>query len=221
MDHILKSRLVVAMVAAIAASAVMLATTTATPPKLTTELASLRISTQVVELVASPEALTPTSRSPAAASPEQIISAIFQATIGRVAAGAGAGFLVGFLGGGAAALGAFGRIPVIGTPIVQAIAITAGIVGIPIGAVVGAVSAVVSLASSLGSMLAPPASVSATAARKAAVTQPHRSTNSSTRPNRHAAKPSAKTSAPQQSSNQPQAGSGRGHAAASNRAERH
>src|SRR6478736_3409577 len=116
MDHILRSRPVVATVAAIAASTVMLATTTAAPPKPTTELASLRISTQVVDLVASPAALTPIARSVAAASPDEIISGIVQSAITSVVAGAGSGFLVGFFGAGALALNVFGRIPVIGTP---------------------------------------------------------------------------------------------------------
>jgi hypothetical protein len=140
------------MVAVVAAGAVVLATPSLAPPKPPTELTSPQVVTQSVQLVARPETLTLAARAAtAAASPEEIVSTFFQATVGRVIAGAGSGFLVGFFGAGALALQVFGRIPVVGTPIVQAIAITAGILGIPIGAVAGALTIVTALVSSLRS----------------------------------------------------------------------
>ncbi|WP_179471361.1 hypothetical protein [Mycolicibacterium vinylchloridicum] len=145
------------IVAVVAAGAIVLATPSLAPPHPPAQLTSSRVSTQAVTLVAQPEVLAPVARVAAAASPDEIISTVFQATIGRVIAGAGSGFLVGFFGGGALALQVFGRIPVLGTPIVQAIAITAGIVGIPIGVVFGAISAISSWASGIRSQPAPAA----------------------------------------------------------------
>jgi hypothetical protein len=220
MEHDTHHRPLTRMVAVVAAGAVMLATPSLVQPKPPTQLTSPRTSDQVVALVAYPEALALAPRAAAAASPDEIISTVFEATLGRVLAGAASGFLVGFFGGGALALQAFGRIPVVGTPIVQAIAITAGIVGVPIGAIAGALAIVASVVSNLRSMLAPPAS-----ARKSAAPTPHRPTQPGARSNRDAAKPSArsvrKAAGPQQRSDTAKAGSGRDRDAAAKRAGRH
>lgn len=203
------------IVAVVAAGAVVLATLSLAPPHRPAQLTSSRVLTQAVTLVAQPEVLAPVARAAAAAAPDEIISTVFQATIGRVIAGAGSGFLVGFFGGGALALQVFGRIPVLGTPIVQAIAITAGIVGIPIGAIAGALSIVASGVSGLRS----PA-----AARKTTAATVHRPTQPGSRSNRHVAKPTKtvrKATAPQQRSEAAKAGSGRDRDAAAKRAGRH
>lgn len=219
MEHDSHYRPLTRMVAVVAAGAVVLATPSLAPPKPPTQMTSPRTSDQVVALVAYPEALALAPRAAAAASPDQIISTVFEATLGRVLAGAASGFLVGFFGGGALALQVFGRIPVVGTPIVQAVAITAGIVGIPIGAIAGALSIVASVVSNLRSMLAPPAS-----ARKSAAPTPHRPTQPGSRSNRHAAKQpqtARKAAAPQQRSDSAKAGSGRDRDVAAKRAGRH
>lgn len=123
----------VATVAAIAAVSVMLATTVVAPEP-TPALTAPRLSTEVVALVALPEA---------AASPEQILDSIYRATLAPVLSGAASGFLVGFVAGGVVAMQLFGRIPVLGIPLVQAVSIMAAIVGVPIGAVVGVLSRLV------------------------------------------------------------------------------
>jgi hypothetical protein len=205
MDHISHSRTLSRALAVAAAGAIVLSTTTPAPPEPTTALTATRVSTQTVALTALPAALTIALQPTAAASANDPVGDFFQATIGRVMAGAGSGFLLGFIGAGAAAMQVFGRIPVLGTPLVQAIAIAGGIIGIPIGAIYGAVSAVQAL-------LAPPAAGRSTAAsRKATATAPHRTP----------APGSRKASAPQQRSDRAKAGSARGHAPVSKRPARH
>ncbi|WP_445167572.1 hypothetical protein ACTXG7_27910 [Mycolicibacterium sp. Dal123E01] len=210
MDHNSHSRPLSRALAVVAAGAIVLSTTALAPPKPTTELTATRISTQAVALAALPAALeiaaqSTAAASAAAASADDAVGDPFQAAINRVLAGAGSGFLLGFFAAGAAALQVFGRIPLLGTPLVQAIAIAGGIIGIPIGAIYGAVSAVQSL-------LAPPAAGRSTAAsRKATATAPHRTP----------APGSRKASAPQQRSDHAKAGSARGHAPVSKRAGRH
>ena len=205
MDHKLKSRPVVAMVAAIAAVIVMLATTFA-PPKPAVAAVTPRVSTQVVELVALP-------------SPEQVISDIYKVTLGPVLAGAAAGVIAGFVGAGVVAGNVIYSIPVVGqalAPLITVVALAGAIVGAPIGAVFGAFSAIVKLVSNVR----PPA-----ASKKAAAVAPKRSTQAGSRPNRHSAKSSApkaiKAAVPQQRSDTARAGSGRDRATAANRAGRH
>ncbi|MCV7217789.1 hypothetical protein H7J51_21165 [Mycobacterium crocinum] len=228
MDHILKSRPVVATVAAIAASTVVLATTVA-PPRPMTEVAGPRITTQVVALAALPEALTPTPRTVARASANQIdLGQTVQNALGPVVGGAVLGIFGGFIIIGQMAAGVIYRIPGADTklaPLISAIAaVGAIVVGIPVGAVIGVAFGVASAVAGWASRLRPPAPpVSSVSTVSAKITTPQRSSKSGTRSDRHTVKAAvpAKTSAPQQGSSKPRAGTGRGHAAVSNRTARH
>ncbi|MBB3749065.1 hypothetical protein FHT44_001526 [Mycolicibacterium sp. BK634] len=208
MDHTLKSRPVVATVAAIAAVLVMLATTVA-PPKPAVAAAAPRVSTQVVQLVASSEA-------EASAVVNIDPGKILQNALGRVAAGAGYGVLLGFIAA-AAVSNVIYQIPAVGpalAPLIPVVALTFAIVAAPIGAVVGALS-----------LLSPLPIRIPTAGRKAAVTSPRDSARSGSRANRQVAKSSAptarKASVPKQSSEPARAHSARDRATTSNRVARH
>ncbi|APE17731.1 hypothetical protein [Mycolicibacterium pallens] len=228
MDHILKSRPVVATVAAIAASTVVLATTVA-PPRPMTEVAGPRITTQVVALAALPQALTPTPRTVAAASANQInLGGVVQTVLAPFVGGAVLGIFGGFIVIGQMAAGVLYRIPGADpklAPLVSAIAaVGAVVVGAPVGAALGVAFVAASAVAGWVSRLRPPAPpASSVSTVSAKITTPQRSSKSGTRSDRQTVKAavSAKTSAPQQGSSKPRAGTGRGHAAVSNRTARH
>ncbi len=227
MNRILGSRPAVATVAAIAASAVVLATTTVVAPSPTIELSVPRTSTEIIELVALPEALAPVVAQTTASANQVNVGQVVQNVIGSFVAGIGGGALLGFIAAGTAASGIIYQIPVIGiglSPLIPVIAIVGAIVGAPIGAVVGAFNAIRSLAVRSS---APPAAAALrpAAGRKPAVSTSQRSTKSDARSNRHVVKPPApaarKAAVPQHRSETARAGSGRGHTAAANRPARH
>ncbi|QEN16693.1 hypothetical protein ACRDU6_02035 [Mycolicibacterium sp. ELW1] len=195
MEHILRSRPVVATVAAIAAGTVMLATTTAEPPKPTAAITP-RVSVEVVELAALPVA--------AAAIDQVSVRPSLPNIAGGVIAGAGSGAFLGYISAGLVAVNVLNKIPVLGqalTPLVPLVGIVGALVGIPIGMVAGAVAAVRNWVTSLRSQ--PSSSASATTS--------HRSVRPGPRPDRKVTKTSEprKAATPQRRSHRP--GSGLGH----------
>ncbi|WP_431234191.1 hypothetical protein ACQ856_06135 [Mycolicibacterium psychrotolerans] len=191
----MRSRPVVAAVAAISAGTVMFAATTAEPPG-PTAAAIPQVSVEVVQLAALPVAAA--SANPASIRPS------LPDVAGGVFAGAGAGLIFGYIGTGLLALNVLNKIPVLGpalTPLVPVIGVVGAIVGIPIGMIAGALAAVRNWVTSLRSQ--PSSSTSATTS--------HRSTRPGPRPDRKVTKASEprKAAAPQRRSHRP--GSGLGH----------
>ncbi len=185
----------VAAVAAISAGTVMFAATTAEPPGPTAATIP-QVSVEVVQLAALPVA--------AASAVQASVSPGLPNVAGGVLAGAGAGFLFGYIGAGLVALNVLNKIPVIGpalTPLVPVVGIVGAIVGIPIGMLAGALAAVRNWVTGLRSQ--PSSSASATTS--------HRSVRPGPRPDRKVTKAAEprKAAAPQRRSHRP--GSGLGH----------
>ncbi|AKK29892.1 hypothetical protein [Mycobacterium sp. EPa45] len=232
MDHTIKGRPLAGAVAAAAATAVMLTTTTFAPPQPNVAALSPRISIEEVQLAALPAVLTSTSpKTTGAGVVANDLADSWAAIPQAITMGIGAGVFGGFIIGGLLAGNIVSQIPVIGPalmPVVPIAAVIGALVGIPIGAVVGTFYAIQNLVSSLAPAPPSPPSPPVASARPAAasrntITTPQRSVKSGTRSNRHTAKSAlpAKATAPQQDSIRSRAGSGRGHVAASNRADRH
>ncbi|BBY64225.1 hypothetical protein [Mycolicibacterium helvum] len=218
------------MVAVVATGVVIAATPVVAPPNPAAELTGARISTQVVQLVALPQALAsqrPETTVAASASP-LAIGNLFTTAISQVAAGVSAGLFLGFLVGGQIAASVIYRIPVAQsalTPLISVGALVGALVGAPIGAIVGAVFAVERLVQGVFSAVTPAASIRPAAAGGKATATSHRSTQPSSRSSRQIVKPSASTSSkaalPQQRSVPARAGSGSGRVTATNRVARH
>ncbi|AKK29891.1 hypothetical protein AB431_28015 [Mycobacterium sp. EPa45] len=213
--------------AATAAIAIMLTTTTAPPSNPNPAEPSPRISIEAVHLAALPTALDAAARNGVDASQVANDGADpggpLKAALGTIVVSAIVAVYQATLLGARLA-GSVANVPVIGPSlsgvVFYAALICAWVIGPPIGAVVGALYAVQSLVPGLASPPAPAASARPAAAGRNTVTTPHRSAKSGTRSNRHTAKSAlpAKPTAPQQDSIRSRAGSGRGHIASSNRA---
>lgn len=202
-----RSPLSTAMVA-IAAGAVMLATTTIEPPRPPAALTASTVSTQAVHLTALAGPLQ-IARSASASSDlasvgdvlpsiPAVITQGLKSVILAPVAGAAAGVFFGFIGGGILAGNLLRWVPeplvVLVTPVVQAGAVLGAIVGIPIGAVVGPILAIRSLVSSVR----PQSDGTTTAAARApgasgrtAASTAQRTTRQAVRPHRSLATPSA------------------------------